>query len=364
LNWDNAEVRAEFLRTLRFWADRGVDGFRIDVAHLLAKDLTPPLPAHADLWPNEAPDGTHRLEDRDAVQEIYQQWRRVFNEYDPPRAAVAEAWVPAHRRPRYASAEGLGQAFNFDLLQADWDVGMFRSIITDNLKLADDSGASSTWVLSNHDVVRHRSRYALPPGTDLQAWLASGGRDPAPDVELGLRRARAATLLILALPGSTYLYQGEELGLPEVADLPETALQDPTWVRTGGAEKGRDGCRVPLPWTLDGPSFGFGSADPHLPQPAAFGDHAVEAQLEDPGSTLLLYRTALAERRRLQGPELLQWQDDSPDGVLQFSRPGGWTSITNFGAEPAPLPAGEMVVASGDTQRGVLPPSTTAWLQQ
>ena len=268
-------MRQEFLTTLKFWADRGVDGFRIDVAHALAKDLTEPLASQADLdadiW-----GGAHPLQDRDEVHDIYREWRRLFNQYDPPRTAVAEAWVPAHRRSRYASPDGLGQAFNFDLLEARWDATTFAAIIDKNLELARESGASSTWVLSNHDVVRHATRYALPEGTDLNAWLLHDGAEPRPDEERGRRRARAATLLTLALPGSAYLYQGEELGLPEVADLPADALQDPTFLRSGGEQKGRDGCRVPLPWATHGPTLGFGDQLAHLPVPADFGRFAVE----------------------------------------------------------------------------------------
>ncbi|WP_079052630.1 glycoside hydrolase family 13 protein [Streptomyces regalis] len=362
LNWANPEVRADFLTTLRFWADRGVDGFRVDVAHMLAKDLSEPLPGQDQLRADGLPDGTHRLEDRDEVHEIYRAWRAVFNEYDPPRTAVAEAWVPAHRRPRYASPDGLGQAFNFDLLQAEWDAVTFRRIIEENLALARVSGTSSTWVFSNHDVVRHPTRYALPNGTDLRSWLLSGGVDPRPDGEQGLRRGRAATLLALALPGSSYLYQGEELGLFEVADLPEEALQDPTWKRSKGTERGRDGCRVPLPWTVAGPSFGFGQGAAHLPQPAAFAAHSVEGQEAEPGSTLSFYRHALAERRRLQTAESLTWVDDRAD-VVHFRRPGGWTCVTNFGTSPAPLPPGRLVLASGPVVGAHLPQDTTAWLE-
>ncbi|MFI1161942.1 glycoside hydrolase family 13 protein [Streptomyces sioyaensis] len=362
LNWANQQVRTDFLTTLRFWADRGVDGFRVDVAHMLAKDLSEPLPSQAELTAGGLPDGTHRLHDRDEVHEIYREWRAVFNEYHPPRTAVAEAWVPAHRRPRYASADGLGQAFNFDLLQADWDAAAFRRIIEENLELARASGASSTWVFSNHDVVRHATRYALPNGTDLRAWLLGGGVDPQPDKEQGLLRARAATLLALALPGSAYLYQGEELGLFEVADLPAEALQDPTWIRSNGTERGRDGCRVPLPWTASGPSFGFGEGAAHLPQPPEFAGHAVEAQAADPASTLAFYRRALAERRRLQTDESLEWDAERPD-VVHFHRPGGWACVTNFGDTPVPLPSGRVVLASGPLDGVQLPPDTTAWLE-
>jgi alpha-glucosidase len=365
LNWENPDVRADFRTTLRFWADRGVDGFRIDVAHGLAKDLTEPLPTQAQLQAPDLPDGAHRLHDRDEVHEIYREWRQVFDSYDPPRIAVAEAWVgSAHRRARYASPDGLGQAFNFDLLLADWDAAQFRTVINENLALAATTGTSSTWVFSNHDVVRHATRYALPAGTNLRAWVRSDGRTPPPDRERGLRRARAATLLALALPGSSYLYQGEELGLPEVADLPPEVLQDPTWTRSEGTEKGRDGSRVPLPWTSTGPSLGFGAGPAHLPQPAGFAELSVERQRADASSTLAFYRRALAERRRLQGAdESLEWAAGTPSDVVQFTRPGGWTSVTNFGSRPVPLPAGRVVVASSPLQDGLLPGDTTAWLE-
>jgi alpha-glucosidase len=362
-NWDSREVRDDFLRTLAFWADRGVDGFRVDVAHALTKDLTEPLPSQAELQAAMPVDGSHRLFDRNEVHEIYADWRRLFNTYDPPRTAVAEAWVPAERRARYASPEGLGQAFNFDLLKAEWDAVEFRTIIEDNLRQAGLSGASSTWVFSNHDVVRHASRYALPAGTSQQDWLFTDGLTPAPDTDLGLRRARAVTLLALALPGSAYLYQGEELGLPEVAALPAEALQDPAFFRSNGKEKGRDGCRVPLPWTATGPSFGFGAGGAHLPQPAWFSGYSAQVQAADPASTLNFYRAALATRRLLQSEERLDWLSETTaeSGMLQFERPGGWLCVTNFGAEPAPLPAGRIVLASGPVGDD-LPPDTTVWL--
>ena len=368
LNWDNPEVRADFLTTLRFWSDRSVDGFRIDVAHALTKDLTEPLPSLAELGrEGENLEGAHPFWDRNEVHEIYAEWRRVFNEYTPPRTAVAEAWVHPERRARYASPEGLGQAFNFDLLQAEWDAAAFGTAIRNNLAAAEESGASSTWVFSNHDVVRHASRYGLPltgepdGGQDGKAWLLSGGTVPEVDAELGLRRARAATLLMLSLPGSAYLYQGEELGLAEVADIGEADRQDPTFFRSPGVEVGRDGCRVPLPWTADGPSFGFGTAAAHLPQPDWFGSYAVREQEGTAGSTLQFYRQALELRRKLQGPEELVWKE-SPGPVLHFGRPGGWQCITNFGSEDVPLPKGSVLISSGDLSGSTLPPDTTAWL--
>lgn len=369
LNWDDGDVRQDFLTTLRFWADRGVAGFRVDVAHMVAKKLPDVLPSQAELA-TMAP-GAHPMLDRDEVHDVYAQWRAVFEEYDPPLTAVAEAWVLPERRGRYASHLGLGQAFNFDLLRANWDATEFRQIIDRNLVLAAEAASSSTWVLSNHDVVRHATRYGLPPGMperpqDGHDWLRSGGQEPPLDRALGIRRARAATLLVLALPGSTYLYQGEELGLHEVGDLPEDVRQDPAFLRTGGADPGRDGCRVPLPWTRSGPSFGFGSGPAHHPQPEWFGASSVEAEDGTEGSTLELYRRALAVRRALAAETPLTpsfaW-NESTDGVLHLERPGGWHSVTNIGTTRVPLPPGEVLLASGDAvASGVLPPDTTAWL--
>jgi alpha-glucosidase len=371
LNWANREVRDDFLTTLRFWSDRGVDGFRVDVAHGLAKNLAEPLeplPVRRHPGDSPVPHGAHPLWDRDEVHDIYAEWRQVFNEYDPPRAAVAEAWVHPSRRPRYASPSGLGQAFNFDLLEANWNCGEFLRVITDNLAAVQQHGASTTWVLSNHDVVRHATRYGLPvedcvsSTSNAKAWLLRNGTSPALDRGLGIRRARAATLLMLALPGSAYLYQGEELGLHEVADIPAELVQDPAFLRSRGAERGRDGCRVPLPWTTDGPSFGFGTGAAHLPQPAWFGPLSVEAQEHDPASTLVLYRQALSWRRKLLAAESLEWMPGTSGQVLYFGRPGGWRSVTNFGPGPVPLPQGTVILASAPLDGGQLPADTTAWL--
>jgi len=281
--------------------------------------------------------------------------------------AVAEAWVHPSRRPRYASPQGLGQAFNFDLLQANWDAGEFLRTITDNLSDAQRQGSSTTWVLSNHDVIRHATRYGLPPKEDpdisvARQWLLSNGTSPRLDRGLGLRRARAAILLVMALPGSTYLYQGEELGLSEVADIPADLIQDPVFTRTQGAEKGRDGCRVPLPWTEGGPSFGFGAGRAHLPQPGWFGSFSVEAQQQDPASTLSMYRQALNWRHKLQTAESMDWMPGTGDQVLHLARPGGWRSITNFGPEPVLLPHGIVIVTSVPVEGNQLPADTTAWI--
>ncbi|RWZ67819.1 alpha-amylase [Labedella populi] len=367
-NWDHPDVRADFLRTLRFWSDRGVDGFRIDVAHMLTKDLTEPLPSRAELegLPH---DGNHPLSDRDDVHEIYAEWRRVFNEYDPPRTGVAEAWVSTpERRARYASAEGLGQAFNFDLLVADFDAAQFRTIIADNLAQSAASGSSTTWVLSNHDVTRHATRYGLPalegrPVKQGVEWIKAGGPEDWIDREQGLRRARAATLLLLGLPGSAYLYQGEELGLQEVADIPADRRQDPAFFRGGEFDGfGRDGCRVPLPWTAAGPSFGFGEAEAHLPQPASFAKYAVDVEAADPDSTLSLYREALRLRRVLQTDEQLEWTETGRADVLSFVRPNGWRVVTNFGTAPFDLGADASRIVLGPVDAGSLPAESTVWI--
>ncbi|MFD5114597.1 glycoside hydrolase family 13 protein [Streptomyces sp. NPDC058391] len=381
LNWENPEVVADFERTLRFWLDLGIDGFRIDVAHGLRKDLTPPLrdTRGGDTAPlNSPPSGeNHPFWDRDEVHEIYRSWRKITDSYAPPRIMVAEAGVSAGRLPLYTRPDELHQAFNFFHLRCPWDAGSFRSVIDASLAGAAPTGALPTWVLSNHDVVRHRSRYGLPEGTDLRAWLRTDGREPAVDEARGRRRARAAALLTLALPGTTYLYQGEELGLPEVADLPADALRDPMWERTGHGVKGRDGCRVPLPWTRTGSSYGFGPGGSWLPQPDGWGEWSVEAQTGRPDSFLELYRTALTLRRRYLGDESFAWLPSAP-GELAFRKGAGLECRVNLSDEPLPLPAGaEPLLASGELVRAelgraepagegpagvLLPPDTAVWL--
>jgi alpha-glucosidase len=363
LNWDNRDVRDDFLKTLRFWADRGVDGYRVDVAHALAKDLSEPLRSKPTL--EDVPlDGSDPLYDRNEVHEIYAEWRQVFNEYDPPRTAIAEAFAPSERRALYARPTGLGQAFNFDLLKAGYEARAFYDVITFCLNEAEKTGSSSTWVLSNHDVVRHATRYALPAGIDLNVWLMADGALPLANEEQGLRRARAATLLMLALPGSSYLYQGEELGLHEVADLPPHALRDPIWYRTLKTRKGRDGCRVPLPWTHVGESYGFGESRAWLPQPAAFSRTAVTAQAGRDDSTLEMYRDALRLRRQLQTVEQLDWIPTDNADVLHFVRPGGWHCISNFGTQPVQLPDGVVRISSAPVEAGMLPGETTIWFTE
>lgn len=375
LNWDNPQVREDFLRTVRFWCDRGVDGFRVDVAHGLVKDLSTPFRPWADLVGMPPPDGSHPLWDRDGVHEIYAAWRAVFDSYTPPRFAVAEAAVHPSRRARYADDTSLGQAFNFEMQEANFDAADFRRVIESGLADMTTSGAATTWLLGCHDSPRVASRYGLPVAPEEKSqlvarqWLTTDGRHPSLDAKLGLHRARAAALLLFALPGSTYVYQGDELGLPEVADLPAEVLTDPMATRSGGVEKGRDGCRVPLPWTREGTSYGVGSGPAHLPQPASFADLSVEAQEDDPASTLALYRQAIRLRHALAAGDDLTWLD-SPDDVLAFRRPAAgarqWICVTNFGSAPVALPPGDIVASSEHllSRGGVvdLPGAATAWI--
>lgn len=367
LNWDNPEIRDDFLKTLEFWSDRGVDGFRIDVAHALTKQLDP-LPARSSFMLDVMrDDGQDPLFDRDEVHEIYRDWRRLFDRYDPPRVAVAEAWVHANRRFAYASPDELGQVFNFDLLTAPFEKDVYRNVIQKNLEFSEASGSSNTWVLSNHDVIRHATRMVLPLNTDESEWYVRHRMHPDLDLEKGLDRAKASTLLILALPGSTYLYQGEELGLHEVLDIPSPQMQDPQWSRGEGKLKSRDGCRVPIPWQSRNQFFGFGGP-PHLPQPGWFFEVAVDKQHGNGESTLEFYRAAIRRRRELLTGETLEWLYELPDNVLGFKRPNGWISLTNFSDEEVLLQGfarSEMLISSNRASTsGRLAGNSTIWLRE
>ncbi|MEW2327865.1 glycoside hydrolase family 13 protein [Micromonospora chersina] len=365
LNWGNPEVRGEFLDILRFWLDRGVDGFRVDVAHGLIKqaDLADWQEPQEILSGQDVDKPRPPMWDQDGVHEIYREWRRLLDSYDGERILVAEAWVePAERLARYVRPDEMHQAFNFEYLLAAWTAPAQYAVITRSLEATDSVGAPTTWVLSNHDVVRHASRLGLAVGGGRPNGIGIG--DPQPDAALGLRRARAASLLMLALPGSAYLYQGEELGLPEHTTLPDEARQDPTWERSLHTQRGRDGCRVPIPWEADAPSYGFGPTDASwLPQPPVWAEYALDRQRGVDGSTYELYRTALRLRREhglARGP--MRWLT-SGDEVLTFTN-GGLTVLTNFGADPAPLPAGAEVLASSAPLDGdAVPTDVTVWFR-
>jgi alpha-glucosidase len=362
-------VIEEFDAILRFWFDRGVDGFRIDVADSMAKD--PAMP-DVDLLHNGEPTHEkyvgHPFYDQPGVHTIHQRWRAIADEYadtpQGPRVFVAEAWLsPAERLAQYVRPHELHSAFNFDVLQCAWDAKALREVIdhtTENLWAV---GAPATWVLSNHDTIRHRTRY----GRDQKDALQGAGVVPT-DLALGLRRARAAALLELALPGGAYIYQGDELGLPEVEDLPEDVLDDPTWERSGHTVRGRDGCRVPIPWSGSEPPFGFGpgTEQPWLPQPANWSTLTAESESGDPDSHLNLYKTALRIRRDhpALGEGRLTWDENAPAGVLSFTREPGFRCVTNLGEAPISLPAHQkLLLTSEPLADGKLPVDATAWLE-
>lgn len=369
LDWSNPEVRAEFEDILRFWFDRGVDGFRIDVAHGLAKE--PGLPDAADPNPGSNHSKAHPAWDQDAVHDIYRGWRVVADSYDPPRAFVAEAWVAdTERLARYLRPDELHTAFGFDFLRTPWSAAWQRKVIDDALAASARVGAPSTWVLSNHDVTRHVTRYARSQPDHLveSAWDRARWARESPDLALGVRRARAAILLTLALPGSAYVYQGEELGLEEVEDIPASTRRDPTFVQTGGADVGRDGCRVPLPWSGTQAPFGFSpdgaAAPPWLPQPVTWGDRTAAAEDGDPDSVLALYRRALSLRRAdVAAAGELEWLD-APDGVLAFTR-GEFACFVNTGADAVQLPRSVEILLSSVPlcEYGTLLSDSAVWVR-
>jgi alpha-glucosidase len=420
LNWENPEVQEEMRSVLRFWLDRGVDGFRVDVAHGMVKEAglpdwdgvaamvegsadaghRPDAPgAHSEaVEPHtahhsrdrsgedqSADDAGHQpvsplyppspFFDQDGVHEIYRDWNRVLAGYDGDRMLVAEAWVePAERLARYIRKDEMQQAFNFDFLLAGWDAQRMAVAIEDSLEAAASVAAPSTWVLSNHDTVRHTTRFGLADPTTFPKGIAA--EDEQPDAGLGLARARAATLVSLALPGSAYVYQGEELSPPEHTTLPAEARQDPTFFRTNGIERGRDGCRVPLPWKSGEPGYGFADgytagvasdgvasdggsghrppAAPWLPQPDSFGELAADRQDGVEGSTLELYRSALSLRKgHGLGSGTFCWADmhDPETGVLAFQN-RDILVIANMGTEPTPVPDGYRVELSSAAEAG------------
>jgi alpha-glucosidase len=346
-NWSNPEVRAEFEDILRFWFDRGVDGIRIDTAGMLTKD-----PALPDLTPGMR---QHPYVDRDDVHEIYRRWRQIADEYGG-RVLIGEIWLAdTERLARYTRPDELHTVFNFPYLSCPWEAARLRAVIDDTLALP----APPTWVLSNHDVDREVSRYGR---ADSSFDLDARDHSQQVDLELGTRRARAAALLTMALPGAVYVYQGEELGLWEVEDISDDKRQDPIFHRTGGADPGRDGSRVPLPWSGTEPPFGFSPGhEPWLPQPKQWRELTVEAQSGDPSSMLELYRAAIRLRRTIEGP--LTWVSSAPD-VLAFDRSASFRCVANLSAAAISLPEGsEIVLASGPLSAdGKLPADTAIWI--
>ena len=384
-DWTNEEVREEFRRILRFWLDRGADGFRVDVAHGMIKaeglpDWTPPADS-GSMGGAGAPGGggsgvalEPEISDepgdhapywaQDGVHEIYRDWRALLDEYPGERVLAAEAWVdPLPRVAKWVRPDEMHQAFNFAYLETPWDAAAQRQVIDASLDAFGAVGAPSTWVLSNHDVVRHATRLSVTEANPQGHGLGPRSKG-LPAYEPGVRRARAATAMMLALPGSSYVYQGEELGLPEVIDLPDEARQDPTWFRTNGERYGRDGCRVPIPWEADAPNYGFGPAgDPWLPQPEQWRELARDRQRGVPGSTLTMYQEALRLRRaHALGAGTLAWLDGFADDVVAF-RNGDVVVVANAGPETVSLPEGDVLLASEALDGRSLPQDTTVWLR-
>jgi alpha-glucosidase len=366
LNWEHPAVREEHLSILRFWFDRGADGIRIDSAAILVKD-----PFLSDLDP-DAPEGTpHPYSDRDGIHEIYQEWRRLADSYPEPKALIGEVWLPDPVRfAMYLRPNEIHTAFNFSFLSCPWDPAELRKVIDETIAAHQPVDAPATWVLSNHDVTRHVSRYGR---ADTSFAFETRNFATPVDLELGTRRARAAALLSLSLPGSAYIYQGEELGLWEVEDIPDAAKHDQMFYRTQGADPGRDGCRVPLPWSGSRAPFGFSpddaSAQPWLPQqPASWSRMTVEAEQGDPDSMLELYRSALRLRRAQEGlrsdHERLRWLESSPE-VLAYRRGETFACVLNLGSADAELPRyEEILLASGPLAAdGRLPVDTGVWLR-
>lgn len=382
-NWENPAVVEEFDAILRHWFDRGVDGFRIDVANSMAKAPgLPDLPVDENGAPmTNVLTGTPYM-NQPHVHDILRRWRTVADSYADSdlgaRVFVSEAWVtPAAELAKYVRADELHSTFNFDALMCEWEATSQRHAIDLTLAATGAVGAPPTWVLANHDTTRVVTRYGRPitgarftsEGMDFGAFAGVGDvPEGVTDVALGRKRARAAVLLELALPGGAYVYQGDELGLEEVEDIPDEMLQDPTWERSGHTVRGRDGCRVPIPWSTAGAGLGFGSADsdPWLPQPAAWAALTADAQAADPASHLNHYRSALAERRRnpALGDGSLAWNDDAPAGVLSFDREPGFRCVVNFGPDDYELPAdAEILLTSGAAGSRVLGVDEAVWLR-
>lgn len=384
LNWEDPQVREEFLDILTFWVDRGVDGFRVDVAHGLVKaeglpdwDGTGRRQGSSDTA-RSLPDGPTQdmplpMFDQDGVHEVYRQWRKHLDGLNPEVALVAEAWVePLSRLALYVRRDEMQQAFNFAYLTAGWDADNVKRVIDQTIEQMGYVGAPATWVLSNHDVIRHASRFGL----DVQGRGPNGvfANDPQPDGVRGLRRAKAATLQMLGLPGSSYIYQGEELGLPEHTTLPDEVRQDPSYFRTNGNQAGRDGCRIPMPWDNAQPHAGFSfGADvtPWLPQPAGYADLAVNAQVGVEDSVYEFYRTALSLRRRYQlGRGTLRWWGTimaANPQVLAFEN-NNVVVLTNYSADDQRISVeGSVIHASAGVRQDeggiVLPGESSVWVE-
>lgn len=362
LNWDNPDVQVDFEKTIRFWLDRGIDGFRIDVSHGLVKEniledhrdpdlLTKALRIDtSDVTAEQRADLLSDMPffDRDGVHEIYRAWRKIFDEYKN-RMTVGEAFVyPTSRLANYVRPDELHQIFNFDFLLIDWDARKIKEAASRVIAELATVGAPATWALNNHDSPRLVSRL--------------GSAD----------KARALALLTAALPGSLYIYQGEELGLPD-GDMPVSARKDPIAIRSKGADLGRDGARVPLPWSSHEKNFGFTADTPWLPMMDSYAEYTIDKEVRDPHSSLNFYKKTLELRKRhaaLGGEGAITFLESDP-GVLAFTRVPGLAVVANTTDHEITMKIeAESIIHT--SKSGVqfaaellqLPAHTTVWLQR
>lgn len=357
-NWENPAVGDMFDTVLTTWFDRGVDGFRVDVAYAMVKaeglpDVDDPTADNPHLW------------NQPGVHSIFERWRKIADSYAPPRNLLGEVWLPPAQIADYLRPTELHQAFYFDLMQRPFAAAAFETSVREALAALDANSGTPTWTLNSHDVHRAVSRYGLIEPEELFSADTNAINTRVRgkvDVGLGIDRAKAALMFTLALPGSVYLYQGEELGLPEVQDLPDESRQDPIWERSGHTEYGRDGCRVPLPWRADAAGFGFSSGTPWLPQPAWFADFAVETEGADPDSVLQFYRRAIAARANIDADAPIRWLEPLGEDVLAFQR-GSLTCVVVFGDRSVSVPQnlGSVILASSPIDHEVITPNTTVW---
>jgi len=370
-NWENPEVRDEFESVLRFWLDRGAAGFRIDVAHGMIKadglpDIVENNSTMSGLDPNKPKDREtpHPFWGQEGVHEINRQWRRVLDEYQD-RAMCAEAWVmPLSRMAKWVRSDEYHQTFNFGYLETPWNKAKLEKVIDESLREFGGVGAPSTWVLSNHDVIRHATRLSydsIPKQGD-----GIGPDYEQPNTARGLRRARAATAFMLGLPGGAYIYQGEELGLPEHTTLEGKYREDPTYFLTKGERVGRDGCRVPIPWESDKPAFGFSATGKSwLPQPQSYGEYARDLQVGVKGSTLELYKTMLKNRKKFElGHGDFSWSNEHSGETSLGYVNSGVLVLANFDGDSIAIPSGEILLSTqDDLSSGLLAHDQVVWIK-
>ncbi len=382
-NWHDHDVVDHFDRMLTFWFDRGVDGFRVDAVIFVGK--------HADL--PDAPPPENGVAETDAwahnpytvfwpsAHDHWRNWRALVDEYErthPGRQLVTVSEAYTSGRPdlllRYVQHDQFHQSFAFDLMLSPWVASMIRESIAGVIDVLVPAGASLAWTLNNHDTQRAVTRYGRVDADSPDSWTGNNlVYTGAPvDLVLGTRRARAMVLFAAALPGTLYLYQGEELGLPEVLDIADNRREDPVFLRTQGREIGRDGCRVPLPWTASATNaYGFSSreVEPWLPQPDGWGSYAIGPEHDSEASMLSLYQRMLRTRKLLDPHAALEWIDVDHDDVLAFGR-GDVTVVLNVSSEPVVLPAelvagNDVLLASsaGEPFAGTLPGNAAVWLR-